>query len=1426
MNFTCIRVEGGLIPADILTAVSAGEAPGQQARDFGLPQNRRLTDEIAAAWSDARAFWQALQRSLLRLPADDPATTPTREQWILPLLRTLGYEDITYMPRAAQIAGQTYAISHRAGSAEEAPPVHVVGFRADLDRRPPSGRPRLSPHALVQEYLNRSEHLWGIVTNGRVLRILRDSTRLTRLAYIEFDLEQMLAAEKFNDFALLYRLVHRTRLPRSLADAPQCLLEQYYQQGIEAGGRVREHLREGVEEALKILANGFLAHPANKDLRQRLQEGKLTPLEYYRQLLRLIYRLLFLMVAEERGLIGAWHDPEKSRIYNEFYSVSRLRKLAEGYSSGARRYCDLWLGLLTTFRLFAEEELARRLGMGVLDGDLFSAQAIPDLEGSHLANIDLLQAIRHLSLYREGRNLRRVNYAALDVEELGSVYESLLDYHPVVTVSPEGGLQIELLSGTERKSTGSYYTRPELVNELVKSTVDPVIADRLAKATTREEKEKALLSLKVVDPACGSGHFLLAAARRIGHALAQVRACEDQPGPAEVRRAVRDVITHCIYGVDFNPLAVELCKLALWLEGHVSGMPLTFLDHHIKCGNSLVGAMPGSMAAGIPDAAFDPVTGDDKETARTLKRRNRQERQEWEGRQIIFEEFIAATGEEFDQLAAAYNTLETLAEDDYHNVQRKAAIYQQIRSAGSKWWTENTAANLWTAAFFSAIRPGVPVPTFQTLQDYLQNPARISGQVVGHAWELAVRHRFFHWHLEFPQVFAAGGFDIVLGNPPWERIKLQEEEHWADDPYICRAPNKAERARRIAEYRRSNDPKLQARVAAFDRAKHDHEAISKFVRQSGRFPLTAVGDVNYYALFAELATKLLAPRGRGGMVLPTGIATDDTCKQFFNHLMENNLLAGLYDFENREALFPGVHRSYKFCLLTLAGPGIKNKEAPRFAFFLTRTEQLNDEQRVFALSAADLALLNPNTRTCPVFRTRADAELTRKIYRRVPVLVNERTGENPWGIKFATMFHMSNDSHLFKTSEELKSQGFSLRGNIFVRDSEVYLPLYEAKMIHQYDHRFGTYEGVMEDSASTHLPTPAPEQYADPGFTVLPRYWVEERQVLARTARVPAMIAAALASGDEEDAVEALAYWLAGYSASHGRKVELPASLGKGRPKFTVNELEARSMEEQYPLAEDDLQVIARAKSGLEAVVKLAHRRAPEWFLGFRNITNATNERSCIFSVIPRMGVGNSTPIMLLEQKNHSVIACLAANFSCLILDYVARQKIGGTNLNFFLVKQLPVLPPAAYTGEDLTFIVPRALELIYTALDLEPFARDVWRDADPALRRELIRRWEDCWQGKRSLNIDYNQPDFHLYPYRWNEERRARIRAELDAYYARLYGLTRDELRYILDPQDIYGPDFPGETFRVLKENETRRYGEYRTRRLVLEAWDRLVKK
>src|SRR6266540_1202918 len=513
MTYTTITTEGGLLPADILDAIAAEELPGQRAEDFGLEKSRRLGDEIAAAWGDIRVFWDGFQRGLRRLRESDTATSITREQWMIPFLRALGYE-LKYLQSAAVVEGRTYAISHRAGQHDDAPPVHIEGIRANLDARPPSGRPRLSPHALLQEYLNSTEHLWGIVTNGERLRLLRDSSRFTRPAYVEFDLRAMFEGEKFSEFALLYRLIHRSRLPQDSTDASSCLLEKYHQQAVETGGRVREKLRDGVELALRTLGSSLLEHPANAALRAKLEEGRLTPLGYYRQLLKLIYRLLFLMVVEERGLIAtgtrrltaADDDPfeitsvqsfdallaslvrgpsvsDRLKIYYNHYSVARLRRLAEQPGTGRGPYDDLWMGLQTTFRLLegSDEQSPRSLGLVPLDGDLFGPEAIADLEGQRLRNADLLRAIRALSLYREkeSKALRRVNYGALDVEELGSVYESLLDYRPVVGA---GGASFDLVTGTERKTTGSYYTRPELVQELIKSALVPVIEERLRAA--------------------------------------------------------------------------------------------------------------------------------------------------------------------------------------------------------------------------------------------------------------------------------------------------------------------------------------------------------------------------------------------------------------------------------------------------------------------------------------------------------------------------------------------------------------------------------------------------------------------------------------------------------------------------------------------------------------------------------------------------------------------------------------------------------------------------------------------------------------------------------------------------------------------------------------------------------------------------------
>jgi hypothetical protein len=1352
MTFTTIISEGNLIPADLLERVAAGEAEGQSPADFGFEKARRLGDEIAAAWGDVRAYWESFQRRIEtqarqgRLRPDDPATSLTREFWVVPLLETLGY-NLTYTPSAAVVGGRTYALSHRAGADEHGPPVHIEGLRRPLDQKVKGGT-RLSPHALLQEYLNNTEQLWGIVTNGERLRLLRDSSRTTRPSYVEFDLRAMLEGEQFAEWALLYRLLHRTRLPQGVEDGPRCLLERYHQQALEAGGRVREGLRDGVEAALKLLGNGLLAHPANDALRAALHNGSLSAAEYYRQLLRLVYRLLFLMVAEERNLLSG--DPAGLATYRAHYSVGRLRRLAEQSGAARGRHGDLWLGLLATFRLLQDDEGAQALGLVALDGDLFGPDAVPHLHHTRMLNSALLRAVRALSLYRDktSKALRRVNYGALDVEELGSVYESLLDYRPVVT-----GTAFDLVTGTERKTTGSYYTRPELVHELIKSALEPVLEQRLKDAgPDSAAREAAILGITVCDPACGSGHFLLAAARRLGRELARVRSGEDQPAPEAFRRAVRDVVARCIYGVDANPLAVDLCKVALWIEGLSTGLPLNFLDSHIRWGNSLVGATHALVAGGIPDDAYAPVTGDDKAAASAFRKRNAKERKANEAGQAMLP--LWDEQRPYDAVLDAARALDTAPDASVAAVRAKARAFAQLRERDSAWYDEWTRFNLWTAAFFTPLRAAddPAVPTTQALLDWERNPGSVHGQLAGHANALAIELGFFHWELEFPQVFEgtrqkvkdktpdgdvpaafAGGFDVVLGNPPWEQVELQEQEHWVDEPYIAKAANKAERERRIKEYRTSDDTRKQARVAQFDGAKYAAEAESRFVRASRRFPLTAVGRVNTYALFAEHAHDLLKLEGRAGIIVPTGIATDDTYKDFIGTLSEQQQLISLYDFENRENIFHGVgHGVFKFCLATIGAA----KVDPQLVFFATNIRHLADKQRTFSLSSEDILLINPNTRTYPVFRTAADAELTKKIYHRVPPLLKELNNENKWGVSYRQgLFNMATDSYLFCNYP-----------------NESLLPLYEAKMFWHFDHRFGNYTDYPEGAETSALPKVSPERLQNPHYTVKPRYWVERSNVEVRL----------------------------------------------GQRNWQRN-----------------------------------------WILAFRDITKVQNERTAIFSLLPRMGVGHTAPLMFLEKANTLLYICFLAITNSLVFDFIARQKIGGTHLTFTILNQLPVLPPDAFSEADIAYIVPRVLELVYTAWDMQPFA-----EANEPLRAEIVRRNAECNEGadpalfappQSKAGSEHNQQpatsnasaasnqqsSFNLPPFKWNDERRAHIRAELDARIARLYGLTRDELRYILDPADVYGPEFPGETFRVLKEKETRLYGEYRTRRLVLAAWD-----
>ncbi len=369
----------------------------------------------------------------------------------------------------------------------------------------------------------------------------------------------MMESNVYSDFHLLYRLLHRTHLPRSSDDASECWLENYYAEGVEQGSRVRDRLRDGLLDALKIFGNTFLAHPESQYLREEIESGRLKAADYYRELLRLVYRLLFLMVAEERRLMFPdSHDNQDRRaVFTEHYGVNRLRARVEGYV-GDDPEIDLWEGLKQTFHILRDDRDARMLGMAALNGELFGTHGCPHLDGggdsereAFCRNDELLRAIDCLSKFDDDGVRRRVNFAALDVEELGSVYESLLEYHPQLSASPAS---FDLVWSSERKTTGSYYTHPDLVRELINSALLPVMEERLKAAKTKDEREKVILSMRVIDPAAGSGHFLLAAARRMGRELAKTRTGEEEPPPSPFRRAVRDVIRECMYAVDKNPL--------------------------------------------------------------------------------------------------------------------------------------------------------------------------------------------------------------------------------------------------------------------------------------------------------------------------------------------------------------------------------------------------------------------------------------------------------------------------------------------------------------------------------------------------------------------------------------------------------------------------------------------------------------------------------------------------------------------------------------------------------------------------------------------------------------------------------------------------------------------------------------------------------
>ena len=1442
LDFAAIEIAGALLPPEIVTRAAAFDMPDQSDEGYGVLPGLKLRDEIARYYQIALACWERF--SAIR---DGNISAPKR--FVLDLLTDcFGFANIAETGPVI-LSERRFPIRHASHDGRVpiviAPLAPAESRKAGIDEAiAPFGDEtrRRSATQLLQEYLNADEDaLWGIASDGCTLRLMRDNVSLTRPAWIEADLEKILTEGLFADFSALWLVIHASRFGAMDASPSDCPLERWRERGRIDGSAAKEKLRLGVEAALIELGAGFLENPANADLRDALQAGKLTRQAYYEEMLRLVYRLIFLFAAEDRGLLHTPNAPDTVRkAYRHGYSVSRLRERCTRNTSLDRHH-DAWEGLRALFDALATGE--PRLGLVALGG-LFVPLNLADLTRSRIANRRLLKAIWHLSWFRpDGQPMTRVNWRDMQTEELGSVYESLLELIPVVHLETRDfafAVGDAANRGNERKTTGSYYTPDSLVQLLLTTTLDPVLD--AAESRNPSDPASEILKLSIIDPACGSGHFLLAAARRAAARIARHRSA-GAPSQEAFQHALREVVSNCIFGADRNPMAVELCKVALWIEALEPGKPLSFLDARIRCGDSLIGVFDyGMLRAGLPDEAFDPLTGDDKAVAKAYKAINKQQRDGVGASGFIKE--LSAPASITDRAARVL----AMPEDTLEEIEAKSRAWDRLlRDPGRL--ALKTACDMYVAAF---LLPKIgddpdprhfdrlPLPTTEAIWRTVRG-GDVQSSVHAVCKETAGENRVFHWPLEFPAVMARGGFDAVIGNPPWERIKLQEQEFFAArDAEIATAPNKAERDKLIKALKMADPGTPKARLSdEFEFAKRASKAASVFVRKTGRFPLTGTGDVNAYALFAEhfsrlaRATRKAEPAksiaqvitdtggvrppapGRAGVIVPTGIATDSSTSAFFGDLIARNRLSALYDFENRDKLFAAVDSRVKFSILAI-GPSGK----ARFAAFLLNPQALEEKERQIELEPGDFKLMNPNTLTAPLFRARADLDLTRKLYRAAPVLIREQADKtdgdgNPWGITFQRLFDMSTDSRHFETAAQLSDQGLCRDGaNWRHEDGRAYVPLYEAKMIHHFDHRFGSYAGLNSRPAGGSLPETPDSAKANPDYEADPWYWVPEDETSLRVARVPSRLKQYFRKENAEGCLRVLAEWVLGTlepgdlePANLARMV--PHAEARLRDVLGGQALErdivgakiatwlgkaaagARKMQRETPLGDDDLAFIKDAPSDpLELTGALIDRKQPRWLMGWRDICRSTDERTVIASVFPRMGTGH-TLLLKHQQQSAPVAAALNACLCSITLDYVCRQKIAGTHLQYNVFKQNAVLAPNQYTTEDLGFITPRVLELTYTSHAMRPWAEDLGHTGGP---------------------------------FAFDPDRRAQLRAELDAFFARKYGLSRDELRYILDPADIHGESYPSETFRGLKRNEIDRYGEYRTRRLVLEAFDRLT--
>ena len=1171
-----------------------------------------------------------------------------------------------------------------------------------------------TPHGQILRYLSTAEIAsegrirWGILTNGGVWRLYDYHARPRASGYFEADLAELLEPGNEDGLRVFHLLFQRDSFTPQKG-ATTTFLEAALEEGRRYEERVAQDLSGVVFERVFPNLVQAIADPTDKSLAE-VRDAALI----------FLYRLLFVLYAEDRGLL-----PVNDSRYDDYGVRKRVRddiarRMADKdtFSAHATSYYD---HLMTLFRLIDKGDTS--IGLPPYNGGLFASATL--LEEARLPDNAIAPIIYDLSHTTSGER-RFVNYRDMSVQQLGSIYERLLEHEPV---RDEDGKIVIRPNPYARKDSGSFFTPQELVDLIVERTLKPLAEERLKafedkaaelksqrrpKAQRKAELLKldpaeAVLNLKVLDPAMGSGHFLVTAVdflsdyvaalieyvpavpqwRDAGYASPLVkrvatirkeilqRAKEadwvmDESQLTDQAIIRRMVLKRCIYGIDKNPLTVELAKVSLWLHSFTVGAPLSFLDHHLRCGDSLIGLRVSEATEDLRKWASlflsSAIAGAEAAT---------------EGMQSI-EEMSDADVAEVRESAALF-----------HLVEQKTAELRGLLDSlcGLRWH----AAGMKQKERAEFERPLVRMLALQPADAY-----KLLARGPGHegdvppdcdaiAWSefvelwrktisIADKEGFLHWEVAFPGIWRdwqstrpQGGFDAVIGNPPWDLIEQPATEWFPlrGDKTVWPARG-AERTALI-----------QSRISAGDELAIKYDAVRQqaatlrdFVRSTGNYPLLSSGRINLYSLFVERAMSLIKPDGFVGLLTPSGIYADEPAARFFEYISTSGRMGSLFDFENRRLgtdlppFFPDVDSRFKFCTLIFGGEERRFDET-KCAFFLHDTKEIHDEDRCFPMTPEDFTRVNPNTGTAPVFRTRHDAEITRRTYEQNPVLVDRTEGEEHtlWPLQHIRgMFNLTTDFLLFRTAAQLEADGFyPVAGNKWKRGDELYLPHYQGRMIHQFDHRWSS---VHVNPHSTHNPYVndelTKEQHADPSFLPAPQYWAPALKV--------------------EDIV--------------------PESRG--------------------------------------------------WSVGYRDIARPTDARTMIASVMPWAGSDLAIRLIIPTEAGFNAYAasCLLANFNSFAFDFVTRQKVQGTHLSWYIVEQLPVIAPGDYdrsfgatTARNL--VRDHVLRLTYTAHDMAPFARD----------------------------LGYDGP-----PFVWDEEERRHLRARLDALYFHLYGLTREDAEYVLD--------------------------------------------